>query len=245
MTADTSAIGVFLRFRLLPVATLAVSVGLIVGCASEPPTVAEQTRESLPTSTAPTTQTAATPTATTTTSVPVRIGIFGDSISEANSPDFASGRFGALSWASYLDEGFTFAGGWAKSGARTTDMLAHAEPLSADVLVILAGTNDYANGVTFEQTTAHLDGIVARAGVQRVIVSTVPPNDLDPRAAAAFNEKLAGLAQARGWTLVDAAAGLRSGERFAPGMTTDGIHPTEAGAEVIGGGIAEAVRKNL
>lgn len=231
--------GESLRFRLLSVSILAAAVGLVTGCASDSPPVSDQVQKSLPGTTKQ-----ATPTATTTTVAPVRVGIFGDSISEANSPDFNSGRFGSTSWASHLGEGFAFAGGWAKSGAKTANMLDKAAPLSADVLVVIAGTNDYASGVPFNETAENLDHIVATAGVQRVIVSTVPPNDIDPEAATGFNERLAVHARARGWVLVDAMAGLRSGDRFAPGMTSDGIHPTEAGAKTIAIAIAGAIKLN-
>lgn len=218
---------------------MASAAGLVTGCVSEPPPLSEQLQARPGSSSAQTT-----PPATTTTVAPVRIGIFGDSISEANSPDFGSGRFGSTSWASYLGEDFAFAGGWAKSGATTADMLEHAEPLTADVVVVLAGTNDYASGVPFTETAENLDSIVTAAAVERVIVSTVPPNDIDPEAATAFNERLVAHARARDWFLVDAMAGLRSGDRFAPGMTSDGIHPTEAGAKSIGAAIADAIKFN-
>jgi lysophospholipase L1-like esterase len=172
----------------------------------------------------------------------VRVGIFGDSISEANSPDFNNGKFGSTSWVSHLGEGFAFTGGWAKSGARTSDMLAYAKPLTADVLVVIAGTNDYATGVPFSETAENLDKILATAGVQRVIVSAVPPNDFDPVAATAFNERLTAHVRARGWVFIDAMSGLRSGDRFASGMTSDGVHPSEAGAKIIGTALSEAIK---
>ncbi|CAN7464886.1 SGNH/GDSL hydrolase family protein [Pseudarthrobacter oxydans] len=218
---------------------MAAAVGLVTGCASDSPPVSDQVQKSLPGGTKQTS-----PTATTKTVAPVRIGIFGDSISEANSPDFNSGRFGSTSWVSHIGEGFAFAGGWAESGARTANMLDRAAPVSADVLVVIAGTNDYAGGVPFSDTADNLDGIVARAGVHRVIISSVPPNDIDPEAATDFNEQLAAHAQARGWVLVDAMAGLRSGDRFARGMTSDGIHPTEEGAKTVATAIAEAIKLN-
>jgi lysophospholipase L1-like esterase len=226
-----------LRFRLSTVAVIAASVGLISSCAPEPPPASAQVHESPYSAEAQTAQTE-TPRAAS----PVRIAIFGDSISEAGSPDFTSGRFGALSWASYLGEDFSFAGGWAKVGARTSDMLAYAKPLTADVLVVIAGTNDYRTGVPFNETAENLDRMVATAGVGRVIVSSVPPNDFDPAAATALNERLAAHVRERGWTFFDAMSGLRSGDRFAAGMTSDGVHPSEAGAQIIGATLSEAIR---
>jgi hypothetical protein len=46
---------------------------------------------------------------------PGRFAAVGDSITDADSPDFATGDFGAASWATYVvDDGFVFAGGWAE-----------------------------------------------------------------------------------------------------------------------------------
>ncbi|MEV8149969.1 SGNH/GDSL hydrolase family protein [Arthrobacter sp. NPDC080073] len=167
---------------------------------------------------------------------------YGDSITNGNSPDFAAGKFGSLSWASYLGDGFTFAGGWAQGGVKSETMLQHATPIKADVLVLLAGANDYANSVPFDQTTANLDGIVAKTGVARVVLSAVPPRDATPDAATVFNQKLEQLATARKWQFIDPMAGVRNGDRYAPGMTADGVHPTEAAAKIIGQSLSAAIK---
>lgn len=171
----------------------------------------------------------------------IRYAVYGDSITEGNSADFVGGELGSLSWTSYLGSGFTFAGGWAKGGVETDEMLANARPVIADVLVLLAGANDYAHDVPFAQTAANLDGIVATTGVSRVVVSAVPPSDLAPDDAAAFNVNLQKLAAARGWQFIDPMAELRAGTNYARGMTSDGVHPTEAAAQLIGKGIAAAI----
>jgi len=194
-----------------------------------------------PTSTPQTAYVAPLPTVTPSATVkPITFAAYGDSISNGNSPDFAAGKFGTLSWPSYVGPA-TFAGGWAKGGVQTAEMLAHAKPVTADVLILLAGTNDYGHGIPFAVTSANLDGIVKETGIGRVIVSAVPPNDSMPEAAVAFNEKLGRLASARGWKFVDPMAGVRAGDVYAPGMTRDGIHPTEAAARIIG----ETIRATL
>ena len=93
----------------------------------------------------------------------------GDSISDADSPDFAAGDLGAASWATYVvDDGFAFAGGWAEWGATTAMMADSVGPIEADVLVVLAGTNDVAFGIPFEESAANLDRIIDTVGIEDV-----------------------------------------------------------------------------
>jgi lysophospholipase L1-like esterase len=168
----------------------------------------------------------------------------GDSITDADSPDFAAGEFGPASWATYVtDAGFGFAGGWAEWGATTAQMADAAAPLDGETLVLLAGTNDVAFGVPFTETSANLDRIVEAVGIEDVLVVSIPPMDAFPAGAIELNERLEDLADDRGWTFVDASADLRTGDgRFRPGMSSDGLHPSEEGARVLGEAIAEALR---
>ncbi|WP_418605516.1 hypothetical protein [Georgenia sp. SUBG003] len=77
----------------------------------------------------------------------VRLAAVGDSITEADSPDFDGGDLGPESWVFHaVGEDVALVGGWARWGATTAQMAAAAEPVEADVLVILAGTNDVAPG---------------------------------------------------------------------------------------------------
>ncbi|MGX9900063.1 SGNH/GDSL hydrolase family protein [Arthrobacter sp. SA17] len=59
--------------------------------------------------------------------------------------------------------------------------------------------------------------------------------------ATRFNQQLKQFALSRGWVFVDPMAGVRDGDRFASGMTTDGVHPTEAAAQVIGEALGKAI----
>ena len=171
----------------------------------------------------------------------VTFAAVGDSITNANSVDFARGRVGDRSWVDHVGPGLSFVGGWARGGARTADMAAHARPVRADVLVVIAGTNDLAHGVDFRAISRNLEAVVSAVGAARVVVSAVPPRDSSPRVTAEFNRRLARFVEAEGWTFVDAAAGLRSGERFADGMSTDGLHPSREGAEVLAGALSAAI----
>ena len=169
----------------------------------------------------------------------------GDSISDADSPDFSAGELGAASWATYVvDDGFAFAGGWAEWGATTAMMADLVGPIEADVLVVLAGTNDVAFGIPFEESAANLDRIIDTVGIEDVLVVSIPPMAALPAGAEAYNDRLDDLAGDRGWRFVDASAGLRTADgRFGDGMSSDGLHPSAEGARVLGEAIAVALRK--
>jgi len=134
-------------------------------------------------------------------------------------------------------------GGWARWGATTSQMAAAAGPVEADVLVILAGTNDVGSGATYEGTLENLREVVAAVGAPEVVVSAVPPIDAAPSLATDLNTALEELARDEGWGWGDAPATLRDGDRFADGMASDGLHPTETGARVLGAAIGGAVRE--
>lgn len=176
------------------------------------------------------------------TTAATRFTAVGDSVSQGDSPDFSAGRTGSLSWVTYAKSAsVAFAGGWAVRGSTTAQMAAGAQRVDADVLVILAGTNDVGQNIPFSQSTVNLDKIVDTFGAERVVVCAIPPRNDKPRAAADYNSSLWQLAQQRGWTFVDAMAGIRNGEIYADGMTNDGIHPTQAAARIIGKAIAQAI----
>lgn len=171
--------------------------------------------------------------------------VVGDSIADADSPDFAAGDLGAGSWATYVVEnGFAFSGGWAEWGATTAMMADAVGSIEADVLVILAGTNDVAFGIPFDESAANLDRIVDVVGIEDVVVVSIPPVDAFPAGADAYNEDLEDLAGDRGWRFVDASAGLRTTDgRFRDGMSFDGLHPSVDGARVLGEAIAAGLRE--
>ena len=108
--------------------------------------------------------------------------------------------------------------------------------VQAGVLVILAGTNDVAH-----RTAENISPVVQQVGVFKVVVSAVPPVDFGPETPVRFNTELKRLAVAQGCAFVDPMAGLREGNRFAPGITTGGVHPTEAAARVISAALGRAI----
>ncbi|MFT7766872.1 SGNH/GDSL hydrolase family protein [Clavibacter tessellarius] len=175
---------------------------------------------------------------------PIRVAAVGDSITAANSRDFARGDLGDGSWLSYvIGDGVVFSGGWALGGVQTRSMVENVTPYpDTDVLVLLAGVNDYGNDVPFSTTAANYDAIVKTVAPSRVLISTVPPRDEDPDASRAYNEDLEELASMRGWSFVDAASGTEDVDgTYIEGFTSDGTHPTAAAAKVMGEAVREAV----
>lgn len=167
----------------------------------------------------------------------------GDSITDADSEDLDGGTPGPQSWVSYaVGPDVAFVGGWAVWGASTAQMADGVEPLEADVLVILAGTND-AGWMEHAEIGANITAIVDGADVPAVVLSSVPPIDAAPESAVDLNVALEDLADQHGWTWVDAAERVREGDMFAEGMAYDGLHPTEEGAQALGEAIGEAVRE--
>jgi lysophospholipase L1-like esterase len=117
-------------------------------------------------------------------------------------------------------------------------------PVDAEALVLLAGTNDVAFGMPFEESAANLDRIVEVVGIEDVVVVSIPPMDALPAGAEAYNERLDDLATDQGWRFIDASAGLRTADgRFDVGMSLDGLHPSAEGARVLGEAIATALRE--
>ena len=222
-----AAVGAIARRVVAVLAVAAASASMIVGCSAQTPADGTDSPEA---------------------SAVAALGTFaavGDSITDADSPDFATGNFGAASWATYVvDDGFTFAGGWAEWGATTAMMADAVAPFEADVLVLLAGTNDVAFGIPFDESAANLDRIVDTVGIEDVVVVSIPPMDALPNGAEAYNGRLEDLAGDRGWRFVDASAGLRTPDgHYDDGMSSDGLHPSADGARVLGEAIAAELRE--
>lgn len=177
-------------------------------------------------------------------SSPLRVAVVGDSLSFGDSATFTQDGLGEesyLRWA--LGDDAVLAGGTAVPGATSLHQVERAEPVAADVLILALGTNDLAWGLPFEDSEAALTQIVATVGVERVLLLSIPPVDpaygLD---ATAYNRQLRRLAHDQDWEWVDATAAVRDGRDWAPGMTSDGIHYTVAGAQAVGAAVGDALR---
>jgi lysophospholipase L1-like esterase len=173
----------------------------------------------------------------------VQVVAVGDSITEADSADFDGGDIGADSWATYADgDGLRIVGGWAHAGATTMDMLAGVTDrtastgvsMDADVLVLMAGSNDVDWGVPATEVEANLVKIVDIVHAGRVVLSTIPPEDGMESDVRDLNTHLTALASSEGWQLVDPMVSVRDDDGgWLPGMSDDGVHPTAEAAQLI------------
>lgn len=171
---------------------------------------------------------------------PVLFAAVGDSITEANSSDFNNFKIGSGSWVYHASrKGLEFAGGWSNGGAGTTSMLANVEPVKADVLFIIAGTNDLGNR-PFAESAANVEAIVRKVGVKRVVISSIPPYHSNPKLPVEYNKQMKAFATSKGWKWVDAMAPVRDGDMWKPGLSNDGKHPTTEGAQLIGEELSRA-----
>jgi lysophospholipase L1-like esterase len=165
--------------------------------------------------------------------------------------DFDDADFGPSTWATFTDgDGVQVLGGWAHAGATTTDMLAGlvdwlpaaGAATAPDVLVIMAGNNDVDASVPFEVVARNLVSIAAIVHAPRVVLSTIAPEDEVADEVTDFNARLPELARQEGWELVDPMRGVGDGRgHYLPGMSDDGVHPTAAGARLIGAALHAAV----
>ncbi|MGY1684238.1 SGNH/GDSL hydrolase family protein [Geodermatophilus sp. SYSU D00867] len=191
--------------------------------------------------TAPAPQAGTAPEGTTQT---VGFAVVGDSITAGlDAPVEGTEVRGRNSWVRAADVApLEFRGGWAVPGARTADMSAGVRPVQADVLVVLAGTNDVLHSVPWEETRQNLLDAVATAGVQRVVLVAVPPLDVDPEGREELDARLVELAGEQGWAHLDPWTDVDTGEgTFAPGASEDGVHPTQAVADLVGARIRAAL----
>jgi lysophospholipase L1-like esterase len=152
---------------------------------------------------------------------------------------------GDASWlpAAEQESGLDLVAGWAVPGATTADMLAGVEPTdwTADVLVVMAGTNDLDRGLAWQESAADLEGVVAAAGAPTVVVVAIAPSDPRPAARNGYNAALADLAGRNGWTYLDPWGEVDAGGAFTPGASPDGVHPTPTVAAEVGGRIGRSL----
>ncbi|MBO9038897.1 GDSL-type esterase/lipase family protein [Curtobacterium flaccumfaciens] len=143
------------------------------------------------------------------------------------------------SWMRQLkDSSMTNVGGTAIGSATTTKILANTAHHGADVLVVMAGTNDLRYQRSSASILQNIDKIAARAGADHVVISAIAPSNttnygkshIDRRKLGEIlNRDLQNHALTRGWMFVDPwAADRRLDGGWPSSRTYDGVHPTVA-----------------
>ena len=224
------------RFLIAACAALVLALGMGTATAIWPMTSIAEGRVSVTPAPEVPTQVAPTPAA------PTTFAVVGDSISARASRaglDMTGG-----SWTTYASQsGAQFVdGGWAQSGAKLAEMQSSVTAVTADVLVILAGTNDLPGDLPIADRLVLVNEIAQKAGVERVILAAVPPLDANPALATEWNAALAHLAAQNAWTFVDPWNTVRTVEdTYEAPFSIDGMHPTPAAAEIAGTKLRAAI----
>lgn len=173
---------------------------------------------------------------------PVTFAVVGDSITAWDSTDPLAG-----SWVEYaVAPRVRFEGGWAVPGATTANMRDGVGTVpDAEVLVVMAGTNDFLPDFpdyTPDRTCETIRAIVAETGIPHVVLSAIAPNDFRQELTDELNRALRALAASESWTFVDPWSDIRRPDGgYATGATLDGIHPVAA----IEAGVGAAVRSAI
>lgn len=116
------------------------------------------------------------------------------------------------------------------------------------VVVVLAGTNDVLQSVPPTFSVRQVRTIVDRLRRARVIplLATIPPQAGRAKHVEALNRALEGLASAERLGLIDFHRVLSTRDgAYKPGFSTDGIHPSNAGAEVMARAAAPVLKRAL
>lgn len=168
--------------------------------------------------------------------------VVGDSISART--DRTGIDQSAGSWTSYAPgDGLEYRNtGWAQNGARLAEMQLNLGEVDADVLVILAGTNDLTAGMSIADRLAIVGQLAEQSGAAQIVVSAVPPFDPLPSASTAWNAALAVYAYQNDYTFVDPWLALRTTDgTYAAGQTVDGVHPTTTAAATAGAALRAGI----
>lgn len=151
---------------------------------------------------------------------------------------------GELSWVNWASTSKVIhTGGYAESGMTSIEMWTNmVAPFTADVLVIMAGTNDVMKYVPTETSLTYIDDIIARSGIRTVVVSAIAPTDRDPAAALEYNAALAAHVNVHGWMFVDPWVQFRNPDgTWVAGCSYDQFHPTGATQSVVGSVLRDAI----
>jgi len=168
---------------------------------------------------------------------PLRLAVIGDSNTTGLSGTLEQGVAAGTAYVAQLeDPGVEFVGGWAHDGA-SSELMARQVPAvpDVDVLVVMAGTNDAAQGIDASRRAAALDNMARTVAADRTVLLAVPPIDVRPAQAIDLNAELKALAEARGWGFHDPWVDLRTPEgTWAEPYRLDGLHTNAAGYTALG-----------
>jgi hypothetical protein len=129
-------------------------------------------------------------------------------------------------------------GGTSIGGATSTRILERSSERDADVLVVMAGTNDLRYGYSTKSILKNIDKITKKVGARHVVIAAIAPSNITNyskkhidrrKQGEILNRDLQNHALTRGWMFVDPwAADRRLDGGWPSSRTYDGVHPTVA-----------------
>jgi len=192
---------------------------------------------------------AVSPTASTPTSrAPIGVAVFGDSNSTGFSGTLEAGVAAGTAWVSHMPaEEFTLVGGWAIDGSTSTAMADAAMAIpDAELLIVMAGTNDIAAGVPTVFTLDEISRIADTVGASSIVLCAIAPLNWSPGAVTDLNAALKEYARAQGWLFIDPWAPVRNPDgTWASAYLTDGVHTSAEGYAIAGAQIAAQLTELL
>jgi len=161
---------------------------------------------------------------------PVTFAAIGDSITVwTETPE--------RSWTSYAGtDTVTFSGqGWAQGGSGIEKMRDNTPVITADVLVIMAGTNYVGGPMPLDQRLTLIDEIVQKSQAGRVLIAGVPPFNKFAPLAVEWNTALEQHAVVMGWGFVNPWTSLTTPDSlWVAGYSEDNVHPTPEASSIVG-----------
>lgn len=182
--------------------------------------------------------------------LPIRMAVVGDSISAGNTGhmEFVADEGSWAGWATAQGD-IMYAGGYAEAGRTSTELAGFVRPVSADVLVMMAGTNNFHTGIGWEQHRADMIQIAQTISAPKVVIFKLPPIDYIAEAGNYIvedrNVKLEALAAEMGWGFIDPWAQFRNGVFWKPGCSDDGVHPKKYQQIVAGNIVRNYLNDNM
>lgn len=203
----------------------------------------------------PSTAAVVTPTAMGPDTPPLRLLVYGDSITRGGGADLVVGKAPNTSWLAHLGSGMRWVGGNARNGATAAELNAMRAPTPAsDLVVYFLGTNDLLKKrtvATMVQQIRTFQYSLPSATRPRVatFVAVGPMNGvLSGARLQAWNTDLSKAAAAVGWGYIDpwpilrvASTGTGYGQWARNDQRVDNLHPSAAGAADLGAGMTAAL----
>lgn len=186
---------------------------------------------------------------------PLRLLVYGDSITRGGENKLVVGSAPVTSWLGHLGSGLLWVGGAARNGGTA----AHLQSIKvssppADLAVYFVGTNDLLRGRSVQRMVGEIqafhESLPPESRPRAITLVTVGPmgNRAPAKRLVAWNQELWHAAKTMGWGWVDPWVGLRqagSGQGYGQWVRADqhvdDLHPTAAGAADLGAGMTSAL----